>query len=220
LHYIINKLKNTMKIIPFICGPIDDNVYIVESDAKECVIVDAPFDCCDELCAFLAQAELTPKYIFITHTHWDHIGGLAELKRRTQAEICVHRADAFRLSESIMTLGGGRVNIETVEPDTLLEGGEVLKCGELNFEVLHTPGPSPGAVCYYERGNDAIFVGDVLFRLSIGRTDFEGSNHQDMMDSIKNKLLVLSDDVKVFPGHNELTTIGYERRNNMFLRGL
>ena len=206
-----------MNIIHLISGPIADNTYILYDESNECAIVDAPFECAKQIEPIIKEKGLVVKYILITHTHWDHIGGLAELKNATNATICVHKEDAFRLKQEIASLGGMDVQIQTVEPDKIIKDGEILSCGNMQIEVLHTPGHSPGAVCYLERKFGNVFVGDTLFHLSIGRTDFPGSDYATLINSIKTKLLVLPDDFKVFCGHNESTTIGFERNNNPYL---
>ncbi|MDR0927647.1 MAG: MBL fold metallo-hydrolase [Ignavibacteria bacterium] len=207
-----------MNVIRLTSGPIENNTYLVFDKNKTCALVDAPFDCYDAIRPHLEKNGLNLTHIFITHTHWDHIGGLAELKRETNAKIYVHKDDAFRLSIPEMELGGSVVQFEPVTPDVLLAGGEIIECGDMSFEVLHTPGHSPGGVCYLERNANTVFVGDTLFYLSIGRTDFEGSDFGTLINSIKTKLLTLPDNYKVLAGHNETTTIGFERQNNPFFR--
>lgn len=207
-----------MNIIHLVSGPIGNNTYVVyDEETNECVVIDAPFESTQQIEPIIKEKGLIVKYILLTHTHWDHIGGLAELKNATNATICVHKDDAFRLQQEVTNLGGMEVKIQTIEPDKILQGGEIISCGDMEFEVLHTPGHSPGAVCYLERKSGNIFVGDSLFHLSIGRTDFQGSDHATLINSIMTKLMILPDSFHVFCGHNETTTIGFEKNNNPFL---
>ncbi len=125
----------------------------------------------------------------------------------TGAKLAVHEVEA----ENMRRYGsGGRA------PDRLLQNGDILTIGDLNFQVIHTPGHSPGGICIV--GYGVVFSGDALFNLSVGRTDFPGGNHNLLISGIKNKLLVLSDQTLVLPGHGPRTTIGNERKNNPFLR--
>ena len=206
-----------MKVIPLVAGPIDNNVYVAYDDTGNCVVVDAPFLCYEVIDNVVKENNLKISHILITHTHWDHIGGLAELKKNTNAKVCVHKDDAVRLSQPVANLGGNQIQIETVEPDIILTGNEVIECGNMKFTVLHTPGHSPGAVCFLENQAGVVFVGDSLFNMSIGRTDFPGSDHNTLINSIKTKLLTLPDNYKVYCGHNEATTIGFEKAHNPFL---
>jgi len=216
-----------MKIITFVSGPIGNNTYIVYDETGNCVnntciVIDAPFDCYKSIEKTLKEKNLTVSHILITHTHWDHIGGLGELKRNTNAKVCVHKDDVFRLSQPTANLGGIEVPIDTVEPDIVLSGGEIIESGNMKFTVLHTPGHSPGCVCFLnvpdnKNSANVVFVGDTLFNMSIGRTDFPGSDYKTLINSIQTKLMTLPDNCKVYCGHNEATTVGFERENNPFL---
>jgi len=207
-----------MKVITLVAGPIGNNTYIAYDDAGSCVIIDAPFDSYEIIDKVIKEKNLKISHILITHTHWDHIGGLAELQRKTNAKVCVHKDEVWRLSQPKTNLGGMEINIETVEPDIILMGDETIESGDMKFTVLHTPGHTPGAVCFLENSKGIIFVGDTLFNMSIGRTDFPGGNHNTLIDSIKTKLMTLPDNYEVHCGHNESTTIGFERTNNPFLQ--
>jgi hydroxyacylglutathione hydrolase len=157
--------------------------------------------------------------IVATHTHTDHITALAQVKEATRAEYAVHKAEGTRkmtpaLNRMLGPVLGGSLR-SLPGPDRLLGDGDVIDIGELSFMVLHTPGHSPGGICL--QGHGVVFCGDTLFNLSIGRTDFPGCSHTQLMDSIRTKLMILPDDTKVFPGHGLGTTIGVERQWNPFL---
>ena len=159
--------------------------------------------------------------IVATHTHIDHIAALAQVKEATKADYAVHEAEGTkRMTQAFNRmlspfLGGSFRSLP--KPDRLLHEGEVIELGELRFRVLHTPGHSPGGICFL--GHGVVFCGDTLFNVSIGRTDFPGGSYGQLMNSIRSKLMTLPDETKVFPGHGPETTIGFERQWNPFLQG-
>lgn len=154
------------------------------------------------------------KFIVLTHGHVDHIGAVKEVKEATGAEVAIHPGDAGslrRLSWSTI------YNLSSPPPpDRLLQDGDRLEVGDLQFLVLHTPGHSPGGICIL--GHGVVFSGDTLFNSGIGRTDFPSGSYNQLMTSIHTRLMVLPDDTIVCPGHGPDTTIGTERRTNPFLR--
>jgi hydroxyacylglutathione hydrolase len=170
--------------------------------------------------------------IAVTHAHMDHIGGVARLKQlKPDAEIMIHRADEFiydALPSQAAWLGIPRqqwaqFGFDFEKPpkaDGYWEDGQVYAVGELQFKVIHCPGHTPGHVVLFEEKERKVFVGDVLFAGSVGRTDLPGGSTEQLMDSIMNKLLPIGDDVEVYSGHGPLTTIGHERQTNPFLTGV
>jgi hydroxyacylglutathione hydrolase len=169
--------------------------------------------------------------IAITHAHLDHVGGVASLKKlRPEAKVTLHKADEFiylALPEQPAWIGIPRAqwpamgfDFESPPPvESYWEDGQDYQVGELDFKVLHCPGHTPGHVVLFASQEKKIFVGDVLFAGSVGRTDLPGGSTEQLMDSIMNKLLPLGDDVVVYSGHGPLTTIGEERLTNPFLTG-
>ena len=167
--------------------------------------------------------------IACTHAHLDHIGGVMALKqRKPQASVIIHQADERiydELPEQPAWLGIPRSQWATLgfdferppKVDQYWEDGQIYDVGELHFTILHCPGHTPGHVVLFEPTERKVFVGDVLFAGSIGRTDLPGGSSAQLMDSIINKLLPLGDDVVVYSGHGPTTTIGAERRTNPFL---
>ena len=155
------------------------------------------------------------RYILLTHGHYDHITAVPAVKEATGAQVMIHRLDAPMTEDagsSLALLALGR-SPEPFTPDRLLEDGEVLSFGDIR--VLHTPGHTPGSVCFV--GGDYILSGDTLFAGGIGRTDFPGSDPADMKKSLR-RLVGLSGDYTVYPGHGESTTLENERVNNCYIR--
>jgi glyoxylase-like metal-dependent hydrolase (beta-lactamase superfamily II) len=169
---------------------------------------------------FLTEQKLTLEKIVLTHGHLDHVGGVAQLLSIFKVPVeGPHIADKFwidALSEQCRMFGFDQV--EGFTPDRWLNDGDEVSFGEHVLEVLHTPGHTPGHVVLHHRGSGLVQVGDVLFNGSIGRTDFPQGDHQTLLDSIHNTLLPLGDEVEFIPGHGPMSTLGYERQHNTYLR--
>lgn len=167
----------------------------------------------------LAELKVTVECILITHGHIDHAGGAAELAEALQVPVAgPHRDDAFLL-DGIATQGQmfGLIGARPVTPDRWLDEGDTVTVGEISFQVLHIPGHSPGSIAFVDARDRFALVGDILFRGSIGRTDFPYGDHEALTSGIKAKLFALGDDMVCLPGHGPATTIGEERRSNPFL---
>lgn len=157
-------------------------------------------------------------HILLTHSHFDHVGGLADLKEATSAPVYIHAEAVSMLQQAnvMASLFGMTIKAPSA-PDELLVPGQVIEVGELRLKTLFTPGHAPGHVSFYLPEYHVVFDGDVLFRESIGRHDFPDSDYDTLMHSIESELMSLPDETRVFSGHGPETTIGYERRNNPFL---
>ncbi len=208
------------KILQLPLGPIQTNCYVVGDQATGRAIVIDPAFAGRTIAQTLADHELTLTDILITHAHFDHVGGLGELKMLFP-EVPVHiHPDAVPM----LALAPMQAQLFGVEmlyaptPERELAEGDVIQNGGLTFDVLYTPGHAPGHVSFVLRGGEAIFSGDVLFQGSIGRTDLPGGDFDTLISVIIEKLLVLPDSTRVYSGHGPVTTIGRERIANPFLQ--
>jgi len=205
-----------LKIVKLEVGQLGANCYIVYCEKTLQGMVVDPGGNGQEILALLNREHIALTYIVNTHGHADHIAANDEIKAATGAVILIHSEDAKMLisSQENLSMYIGN-NLVCQAADRLLTDGDTIMVGEMQFQVLHTPGHTPGGICLY--GNGALFSGDTLFAGSIGRTDFPGGSHSQLLSSIKTKLFVLNDDTAVLPGHGENTTIGVERQTNPFI---
>ncbi len=209
-----------MLIQVFEAGPVATNGYIVaDRHGGQSLIIDAPQDVAVLMLAQARQWKSPVTCLINTHAHWDHFWDNAEILRLTKARFGIHADSAPLLRVAQAKMFGIEEEIEPSVPDFFLEEGRELSVGELRFEVLHCPGHCPGSVALFERRERVVFVGDVLFAGSIGRTDLPGGDYEVLMRSIREKLLPLGDDVCVLSGHGSATTLGRERQANPFLVG-
>jgi hydroxyacylglutathione hydrolase len=190
-----------------------------------------PGDEAERIVEVLDSRGLNLQAIALTHAHMDHVGGVAALKKLVpKAEIILHKSDEFMYQAlphqpewiGIPRAQWAALGFDYEQPppiDKYWSDGEQYTVGSLTFEILHCPGHTPGHVVLFAREEGKVFVGDVLFAGSVGRTDLPGGSTEQLLDSIHNKLLKLGDDVEVYSGHGSITTIGEERLTNPFLTG-
>lgn len=206
-----------VRIVPV--TPLQQNCSLVwDTATKSAALVDPGGDI-DRLFGALDHFGLTLKRIWLTHGHLDHAGAAAELRERTGIAVeGPHEDDQFWLDQmEESSKRYGLSGVKNVIPDRYLNDGDTLDLEGIPFEVLHTPGHTPGHVVIFNREAHVAFVGDVLFAGSIGRTDFPRGNHEQLINSITGKLWPLGDDVTFVPGHGPLSTFGQERKINPFV---
>lgn len=206
-----------MEIETLSTGLIGANTYIVWTKGDESCIVIDPGGSPEIVGERLRNLGLKPEVIVLTHGHFDHIGGVKRLREQFGAKVLIHERDAKMLTSARENLSR-YFGLECMQapPDGLLQEGQAICSGQTELKVLHTPGHSPGGVCL--TGGGAVFTGDTLFRGGVGRTDFPGGDSARLLASIKEKLLPLPDETRVYPGHGGASDIGYERTHNAFLR--
>jgi hydroxyacylglutathione hydrolase len=207
-----------LEIQKYMVGMLMANCYIAWSQADGQGVIIDPGGWRPEIAQFIADQGISIKAILLTHGHFDHIGGLNEARALTGAPVYIHEDDADCLSspgKSIAALMGGMTARFEPAEGLLRDGDDIVIGDHLTFKVIHTPGHTPGGVCFLS--DDVIFTGDSLFYASIGRTDFPGGSYPQLIASVK-KLMTLDDALTVLPGHGENTTIGFERTHNPFIQ--
>jgi glyoxylase-like metal-dependent hydrolase (beta-lactamase superfamily II) len=197
-------------------GLLQANCYLIgDANSNETAIID-PGGEPELILNVVKKHRLQVKYIFNSHGHFDHISANRPVKLATGAPILIHHADADWLINPLNPpVEFGTVEIDSPPADEYLLDNECYKIGNLAVKVIHTPGHSPGSVCFLLK--DLILTGDTLFSGSIGRSDLPGGSEKEILDSINKKILILPENLLVFPGHGPATTIGEEKRNNPFL---
>jgi hydroxyacylglutathione hydrolase len=204
----------TLRVEPLPLGPIGTNCYVVrgEGSASEAAIVDPSGDA-SELRLLLARLGLRCAGILVTHGHWDHLLGVADLATGTGAPVYMSEGERGLLEGPGMTPAG--ITLRPYTPDVLLQGGETIEVGDITFDVLSVPGHSPGHLAYYAHG--CLFSGDVLFAGSVGRTDLPGADWDELVGSIRSLVTSFPPETVVYPGHGPATTLGDELARNPFL---
>lgn len=198
-------------------GPLQTNCYLLLKD-KDCLVVD-PGSEGKRLIKYIEKHELNVQAILLTHSHYDHIGAVDELREHFQIEAYIHENEDDWLGNPALN-GSQAYGIpqKIKKADRFFTEDESCQIGSFTFDLLVTPGHSPGGVSFYFPEEKFVITGDALFQLSIGRTDLRQGNHPQLIQSIKEKLLTLADETVVLPGHGPASTIGDEKANNPFLQ--
>lgn len=206
----VRTLSGAMIFQPFASGPVNTNAYVVVcKKSGKAAIVDPSPGSFESIKKFLADHGYTPEAILITHSHWDHIADVAKCKREFDIPVLIHTLDAPNLEKPGADGLQVRLSIEGVKPDRYLEENDTFFIGQIEFKVIHTPGHSPGGVCFYAHEIKALLSGDTLFRGSFGILSLPTAQANLMWESLA-KLWELPKETTVYPGHGPSTSIGRE----------
>lgn len=199
-----------------VVGALSANCYIVGSEKTGKGLIIDPGGDINEISHAVDDSRLEIKAIVLTHGHSDHIAALYDIQRYTGASVAIHREDDdFLHGRGAYSMMFG-ISYRTPAPaDRLLDEGDAIEIGDLHFQVIHTPGHTPGSICL--RMDNGVFTGDTLMHRGIGTTLMPGSSRRQLIHSIHSRLMVLPDDTLLYPGHGRQTTVGAERRNNPFI---
>lgn len=210
-----------IQIQSFVFSPFQENTYILFDETHEAVIIDP--GCLmqaekETLAQFITQNRLIVKALLQTHAHLDHVFGSAFVKRKYGVKMWMHKNELPILAsvENRCQLWGIR-GYEPVEADEFIDEGDIISFGNSQLEILFVPGHAPGHLAFVNHAQRFVIGGDVLFKGSIGRTDFPLCDHDALINSIQTKFMTLEDNYRVYAGHMDSTTIGHERRTNPFL---
>ncbi len=199
-----------MLIETFPVGPFDTNAYVIVcSKTNQCAIIDPGPGAFMPIKKYVEKNDFAPTSIYLTHSHWDHIGDVAVLKDHYQIPVQIHEKDAPNLRKPGTDGLSTPSDIEGAEPDIFFKDGDILQIGDSFWLVIETPGHSPGGVCFYNKQENQLIAGDTLFKQSIGNLSFPTAEPEKMWESLK-KLAKLPPETRVYPGHGEETFIANE----------
>ncbi|WP_422485232.1 MBL fold metallo-hydrolase [Gudongella sp. DL1XJH-153] len=194
------------------------NCYIIHTEDGKGIVVDPAGDV-EDIMSYITAKGIRVDSIILTHGHGDHIGGVMELKNKLKIPVMVHSADEDMVKNADLNLSTSMpIGDVSFKPDILLKDGEIILVGNKEIKIIHTPGHTRGGICILM--DNILITGDTLFKGSIGRTDLYGGDFDMLIESIMSKLMVLAEETKIYPGHGEDSTIGFEKKNNPFIRNL
>lgn len=206
-----------MKIERFVTGIMSTNCYlVVREDTKQAVIID-PAACPKQMVDAIKEQGLIVEGILLTHGHFDHIMGIDGFLEEFQVPVYVQEAEEETMNNPMFNLSASYTKGYAFSKAQYVRDGQRLSLAGMEFQVIHTPGHTPGGCCYYVEAEKVLFSGDTLFQCSIGRTDFPNGSTSDLVRSVREKLFALPDETKVYPGHMGETMIGYEKMHNPYV---
>lgn len=209
---------SNFKLKTLVLGSVQTNCYIISNEvSKEAIVFDIG-DQADKVLGYLLENDLTCIAIILTHGHFDHILAVDDFVQRTGVLVYAHEDELELLMDPEMNSSARVRRPYSLKPDVLLKDNQELNLGDLLIKVIHTPGHTKGGACYYMPEEELLISGDTLFREDIGRSDLPTGDGEELVRSIKDKLMVLDNKVRVYPGHGAPTTIGHEREYNIYIR--
>ena len=212
----INQKPYFMKVELFTVGPLGTNCYLVTCEkTNQSVIVD-PGGISEKLIEAVKKTDLSS--ILLTHGHFDHIQGVGEIAEITGAPVMIHQLDSYMLTDPVHN-GSFMIGAEIKAPEAsqFLCGGDEVTFGESSLKVVHTPGHTEGGISFVD-DNNFIIGGDTLFRLSVGRWDLPGGDYETLVETLRSTFLPLPGSMELYPGHGDISTIGFEKTHNQFLK--
>ena len=208
----------------FTCNMLAENCYVVSDETNDCVIIDCGAFYPEEaqaIISYIREQQLTPRHLLCTHGHFDHCMGNGFIYKAFGLKPKAHQDDSFlmeKMEQQTSEILGIPIHLDVPPVDNYLTDSDTISFGFHTFQILHTPGHTPGGIVFYEANEHIAFSGDTLFRMSIGRTDFERGSYKDMITSLHDLAAQLPGDTTIYPGHGPQTTIADEIRYNPYMR--